>query len=59
MRKLEASEAVSNLLIFTSVSLAFTPLLLGDSLFLIVTGFLDESLVMLDQVAAYLTWLIG
>jgi hypothetical protein len=59
MRKLEASEAMSNLLIFTSVSLAFTPLLLGDQLLLIVTGFLDESLVMLDQVAAYLTWLVA
>ena len=59
MRKLEASETLSNLLIFTSVSLAFTPLLLGDRLLLIVTSFVNESFVILNQFSAYLTQLIS
>ncbi len=59
MKKLELSEAASNLLIISSVSLAFTPFLLGDRLFLIVTGFMKEGTVMLDQFSTYLTTLLS
>lgn len=59
MKKLEFSEAASNLLIVSSVSLAFTPFLLGDRLFLIVTSFMKESVVMFDQFSTYLTSLLA
>jgi hypothetical protein len=41
------------------VSLAFAPFLLGDRLFLIVTGLMKEGGVMIDQVGNYLTWLVS
>ena len=59
MKKNEFSELGSNLLIFGSVSLAFAPFLLGDRLFLIVTGLMKEGGVMIDQVGNYLTWLVS
>ena len=59
MKKNEFSEIASNLLIFGSVSLAFAPFLLGDRLFLIVSGMLKEGGVMIGQVSAYLTWLVS
>jgi hypothetical protein len=59
MRKIEASETLSNLLMATSVTLAFTPLLLGDQLFLVVTEFLTEGSVILDQLSTYLTRLVS
>ena len=54
MKNVEWSNATSNLLIFTSVLLAVSPLLLGDQLFLIVTSALTEGGVMVDQFGAYL-----
>ena len=54
MKNVEWSNATSNLLIFTSVLLAVTPLLLGDQLFLIVTSGMKEGAVMIDQFGAYL-----
>lgn len=59
MKKLELSEAASNLLIVGSVSLAFTPFLLGDRLILIVTGLMKEGGVMIDQLTNYVSWLLG
>lgn len=59
MKKNEFSELGSNLLITGSVSLAFAPFLLGDRLFLIVTGLMKEGGVMIDQVGNYLTWLVS
>ena len=59
MKKNEFSEIGSNLLIVGSVSLAFAPFLLGDRLFLIVTGLMKEGGVMIDQVGNYLSWLIS
>ena len=59
MKKNEFSEAASNLLIFGSVSLAFTPLLLGDRLILVVSGFMQDGGVMIDQVSNYLYWLVS
>ena len=51
MKNFEWSDTTSNLLVFSSVLLAFTPLLLGDQLVLIVSGFLKEAAVMMDQVS--------
>ena len=59
MKKNEFSEIGSNLLIVGSVSLAFAPFLLGDRLFLIVTGLVKEGGVMIDQVGNYLSWLVS
>ena len=59
MKKNEFSEIGSNLLIVGSVSLAFAPFLLGDRLFLIVTGLMKEGGVMIDQLGNYLSWLVS
>jgi hypothetical protein len=59
MKKNEFSEIASNLLMFGSVSLAFAPFLLGDRLFLIVSGMLKEGAVMIGQVSNYVTWLVS
>ena len=58
MKKNELSEVGSNLLIFGSVTLAIMPFLLGDRLFLIVTGLMKEGGVMIDQFENYLSWLV-
>jgi len=59
MRKLELSDTVSNLLVVSSVSLAFTPFLLGDQLILIVNGFMNEAVVMFDQFSTYLVRMLS
>ncbi len=59
MKKNEFSELGSNLLIVGSVSLAFMPFLLGDRLFMIVTGLMKEGGVMIDQVGNYFSWLMS
>ena len=59
MKKSDLSDATSNLLIFGSVSLAFMPFLLGDRLFLVVTGLMKEGGVMLDQFSNYVSWLFS
>jgi len=59
MKKNEFSEIASNFLIVGSVSLAFTPFLLGDRLVLVVTGLMKEGGVMIDQFSNYLTWLVS
>jgi len=59
MRKNEFSEFGSNLLIIGSVSLAFTPFVLGDRLILIVGGWMKEGGVMFDQFSNYLIWLVS
>ena len=59
MKKNEFSELGSNLLIVGSVSLAFMPFLLGDRLFMIVTGLMKEGGVMIDQVGNYFSWLVS
>ena len=58
MKKNELSEVGSNLLIFGSVTLAIMPFLLGDRLFLIVTGLMKEGGVMIDQFGNYLSGLV-
>ena len=59
MKKNEFSEVGSNLLIFGSVTLAVAPFLLGDRLFMIVTGLMKEGGVMIDQLGNYLSWLVS
>ena len=59
MKKSEFSEFGSNLLIVGSVMLAFMPFLLGDRLFMIVTGLMKEGGVMIDQVGNYFSWLVS
>jgi hypothetical protein len=59
VKKIELSESVSNLLLVSSVMLAFTPFLLGDRLILIVTGAMKEGAVMIDQFGTFLTKLVS
>jgi hypothetical protein len=59
MKKIELSESVSNLLVVSSVLLAFTPMLFGDRLILIVTGAVREGALMIDQCGAFLTALLS
>lgn len=59
MKKADLSDAASNLLIIGSVSVALAPFVLGDRLILVVTGFLKEGGVMLDQFTNYVSWLFS
>jgi len=59
MKKNEASEAVSNMLIFSSVSVAVMPFLLGDRLIPIVTGLVRDSGMLINQFSDYLWWLVS
>jgi hypothetical protein len=59
MKKNEFSEFASNLLIAGSVSLAFTPFVIGDRLILIVGDLMRHGGVMIDQVSNYVTWLVS
>ena len=59
MKKNEFSEFASNLLIAGSVSLAFTPLVLGDRLVLFVSGLMTEGGVMIHQFSNYVAWLVS
>jgi hypothetical protein len=59
MKKSDLSDAASNLLIVGSVSLAFAPFVLGDRLVLIVTGFMKEGGVWIDQLSHYVSWLFS
>jgi len=59
MKKNDVSEAVSNMLIFSSVSLAVMPFLLGDRLIPIVTGLMRDGGVMIGQFNDYVWWLLS
>lgn len=59
MKKNELSEATSNILIFSSVSVAVTPFLLGDRLIPIVTGFVRDGGMLIDQFSNYVWWLVS
>lgn len=54
MKNFEWSDSTSNLLVVSSVLLAVTPFLLGDRLIPIVTGFMREAAVMMDQFSSSL-----
>lgn len=59
MKKNDLSEAASNVLIVSSLSVALMPFLLGDRLISVVTGFMKEGGVVLDQFRAYVWWLLS
>ena len=59
MKKNDLSEAASNVLIMFSVSVAMMPFVLGDQLIPVLSGFLKEGGVMVDQVCAYVLWLVS
>jgi len=59
MKKNEASEAVSNMLIFSSVSVALMPFLLDDRLIPIVTGVVRDGGMLINQFSDYLWWLVS
>ena len=59
MKKSDLSDPASNLLIVGSVTLAFAPLVLGDRLILIVSGFMKEGGVLIDQISNYVSWLFA
>lgn len=59
MKKNDLSEAASNMLIISSVSVALMPFLLGDQLIPLVTGFMKEGGVMFDQISDYIWWLLS
>ena len=59
MKKNDLSEAASNMLIFSSVSVALMPFLLGDRLIPIVTGFMRDGGVIFDQFSNYVSWLLS
>jgi hypothetical protein len=59
MKKNDVSEAVSNMLIFSSVSVALMPFLLGDRLIPIVTGLMRDGGVLVNQFSDYIRWLIS
>jgi len=59
MKKNELSEATSNILIFSSVSVALTPFLLGDRLIPVFTGFMRDGGILIDQASNYIWWLLS
>ena len=59
MKKNEFSEAASNLLIFGSVSLAFTPFLLGDRLVIVVADLVREGGILITQFNNYVMGLLS
>lgn len=59
MKKNELSEAASNMLIFSSVSVAIMPFLLGDRLIPVVTGLVRDGGILIDQFSDYVWWLLS
>jgi hypothetical protein len=59
MKKNELSETASNMLIFSSVSVAFMPFLLGDRLIPIFTGFMRDGGILINQLSDYVWWLVS
>jgi hypothetical protein len=59
MKKNDLSEAASNMLIFSSISVALMPFVLGDRLIPIVAGFMRDGGVMISQFQDYLWWLVS
>jgi hypothetical protein len=59
MKKVEMSETASNLLVVSSVTVAVTPFVLGDSLMLVFNSIMREGMVIFDQISNYLLWLVS
>lgn len=59
MKKNELSEAASNMLIFSSVSVALIPFLLGERLIPIFTGLMRDGGLMINNFSDYVWWLLS
>ena len=59
MKKLEIADTASNLLVLSSVMVAFTPFLLGDRLVPMAGTALRELTILFDQFSTYVTKLFG
>ena len=59
MKKHDLSEAASNMLIFSSVTVAVLPFLLGDQLFVIATGIVREGGLLISQFSDYVSWIVS
>jgi hypothetical protein len=59
MKRIELSDVTSNLLVLSSVMLAFTPFILGDRLVLIAESALREGAVMCNEFSTYLIKLLS
>jgi hypothetical protein len=59
MKKLELTEAASNLLIVGSITVASAPFVLGDRLVFVVASLMKEGGVMIDQLSNYVSWLFS
>ena len=59
MKKNDLSEAASNMLIFSSISVALVPFLLGDRLIPVLSGFVRDGGLLLNQVSDYVYWLFS
>jgi len=47
------------LLIFSSVTVALMPFLLGDQLLVVLSGFMQEGGLMVNQFSDYVLWLVS
>ena len=59
MKKHDLSEAASNMLIFSSVTVALMPFLLGDQLFVILSGLMHEGGSLISQFSDYVLWVVS
>ena len=59
MKKHDLSEAASNVLIFSSVTVALMPLMLGDQLLVVLSGFMNDGGSLVNQVSDYVMWLVS
>jgi hypothetical protein len=59
MKKHDVSEAVSNVLIFSSVTVALMPFLLGDQLLVVVGGLMREGGLLVNQFSDYVMYLVS
>ena len=59
MKKSDLSESASNVLIFSSVTVALMPFLLGDQLLVVVNECMKEGGVLVDQFSGYVMWLFS
>jgi hypothetical protein len=59
MKKHDLSEAASNVLIFSSVTVALMPFLLGDQLLVVVSGLMQEGGLLVNQFSDYVMYLVS
>ena len=59
MKKIEITDVTSNLLVFSSVMLAFMPFILGDKLVLIAQSAIRESAIMCNEFSTFLVRMLS